>query len=85
MLIAAALAFPPAYLMGMMFPLGIAAIRKRVEQLVPWLWGLNSAFSVVGAVLSLCLAMSFGYSKTWFLFVGAYALALVSMCRMTKA
>jgi hypothetical protein len=85
LVLAAALAFPPAYLMGMMFPLGIAAIRTRAEKLVPWVWGLNSAFSVVGAVLSLCFAMSFGYTLTWFLFVAAYALAFAAMRRMTTA
>lgn len=82
MVIAALLAFPPAYLMGMMFPLGIAAIRERAEQLVPWVWGLNSAFSVVGGVLSLCFAMSFGYTATWFVFVGAYGLAFFAMRRL---
>jgi hypothetical protein len=85
MLVAVALAFAPAYLMGMMFPLGIAALRGRAERLVPWVWGLNSAFSVVGAVASLFLAMSFGYAATWYVFVAAYALAGVAMLRLSRA
>jgi hypothetical protein len=83
--IAVCAAFPPAYLMGMMFPLGIAAIREESDRLVPWVWGLNSAFSVVGAVVSLFLAMSFGYAVTWFVYVGAYALAYVAMRRLASA
>jgi 8-oxo-dGTP pyrophosphatase MutT (NUDIX family) len=85
MLIAVACAFPPAFLMGMLFPLGIAAIREQNPRLVPWVWGLNSAFSVVGAIASLFLAMSFGYTTTWFVFVGAYALAAITMMRLARA
>lgn len=80
--VAAAFAFPPAFLMGMLFPLGVTVVKHRNADLVPWVWGLNSAFSVVGAVVSLCLAMSFGYAVTWFVFVGAYALAALSMLRV---
>lgn len=79
MAIASAFAFPPAFLMGMLFPLGVTVVKSRSADLVPWVWGLNSAFSVVGAVVSLCLAMSFGYTLTWFIFVGAYTLAGLSM------
>jgi hypothetical protein len=85
MLVAVAAAFPPAYLMGMMFPLGVATIRGSAERLVPWVWGLNSAFSVVGAVSSLFLAMSFGYAVTWYVFVSAYALAGAAMLRLSRA
>ncbi|HVU00966.1 MAG TPA: hypothetical protein VHE30_04410 [Polyangiaceae bacterium] len=85
MLIAVGFAYPPAFLMGTMFPLGIAAIRGRAPGLVPWVWGLNSAFSVVGAVSSLFLAMSLGFTATWFLFSGAYALAAVAMLRLRGA
>jgi hypothetical protein len=64
MAIAVALAVPPAFLMGMLFPIGVAIVRERAARLVPWVWGLNSAFSVVGAVVSLFLAMSLGYTAT---------------------
>jgi predicted membrane-bound spermidine synthase len=83
--IAVALAFPPAFLMGMMFPIGVAELRGRAERLVPWVWGLNSAFSVVGAVLSLFFAMSFGYAATWAIFVAAYALAGLALFRLARA
>jgi hypothetical protein len=83
-LVAVALSVPPAFLMGTLFPLGIAAIRRRAEGLVPWAWGLSSAFSVVGAVGSLLLAMSLGYRATWHVFVAAYALAAFSMTRIAK-
>jgi hypothetical protein len=82
MAVAVALAFPPAYLMGTLFPLGIGALRGRAEQLVPWAWGLSSAFSVLGGLMSLLLAMSFGYTATWYLFTGMYALAWLAAARV---
>jgi hypothetical protein len=85
MAIAVALAFPPAFLMGMLFPIGVAVVRERDARLIPWVWGLNSAFSVVGAVVSLFLAMSLGYTTTWFFFVAAYGLAGVGLWRLARA
>lgn len=85
MLVAIALASPPAYLMGMLFPLGVTALRERAASLVPWAWGLSSAFSVFGGLLSLLFAMSFGYTATWYLFTGVYALALVAARRLVGA
>jgi hypothetical protein len=83
MLVAVALAFPPAYLMGMMFPFGVATVRQKSESIVPWVWGLNSAFSVLGAISSLFLAMSVGFTATWFVFAGAYGLAAVALYRLS--
>ena len=66
--VASLLSFPPSFLMGMMFPLGVAVVRSSAPRLVPWVWGLNSSFSVLGAILSLYIAMSFGHTVTWYAF-----------------
>jgi hypothetical protein len=84
MVVAVAVAFPPAYLMGMMLPLGIAALRRRAERLIPWAWGLSSAFSVLGGVVSLFLAMSLGYTATWYVFASVYALGLLCALRLAR-
>jgi spermidine synthase len=81
-LLAITLSFPPAFLMGMMFPLGVGALRDRAPRLVPWAWGLNSSFSVLGAILSLYIAMSFGHMATWFTFAAAYLVAWGALVRM---
>lgn len=81
-IVAVLLSFPPAFLMGMLFPIGIGAIRTRVARLIPWVWGLNAAFSVLGAILSLYLAMSFGHTVTWYAFVAAYAFAGLALIRL---
>ena len=54
---------PLALLMGVPFPTGIAAIRRRRPGLVPWAWGANGYASVVGSVLATLMALSWGF--TW--------------------
>lgn len=54
-----ALLAPLAYFMGMMFPLGLARISPAS---LPWAWGVNGCFSVIGAVLASVLAMDFGFT-----------------------
>jgi hypothetical protein len=84
MLVAVGVAFPPAFLMGTLFPLGVASLHGRAPRLVPWAWGLSSAFSVLGGLASLLFAMSFGYTATWYAFTAAYVLALVCAARLSS-
>ncbi len=84
-LVAVVLLFPPAYVMGMMFPLGVGAIRGEYERLVPWVWGLNSSFSVFGAIASLFVAMTLGHTIAWYIFASMYALAGLAMLRVARA
>ena len=44
---------------------------------VPWSWGINSATSVLGAILAVILAMNFGFNVTLLCGEGVYALALL--------
>jgi spermidine synthase len=81
-LVALLLAFPPAFLMGMLFPIGVAVIRESTPRLVPWVWGLNSSFSVLGAILSLYIAMSFGHTATWYAFTAVYLGGFAGLLRM---
>ncbi len=70
---------PLGLLMGQPFPLGVALVRREREALLPWLWGLNGAFSVLGSILTLVLAINFGYTTTMLVGPAAYlAAAIVS-------
>lgn len=76
-LISAALIFPLGFFMGMPFPQG----ALRVGELVDWGFAVNGAASVLGSVLVIMVAMSFGF--VWALAFGglAYIVALL----MTRA
>jgi hypothetical protein len=52
---------PLGFLMGVMFPKGLAHLESRAPELVPWAWGINGVASVISAVGSALLALSFGF------------------------
>jgi hypothetical protein len=37
-------------------------LAARRPDIIPWGWGLNGAFSVVGATLAIFIAMNWGFS-----------------------
>src|SRR5262249_25133462 len=76
-LIAGALLAPLGCVMGMALPLGIHALREGGEEaLIPYLWGINGVFSVLGSVLATILAVSSGYSTGLLTGLGAYLIAM---------
>jgi spermidine synthase len=53
---------PLGYLMGQPLPAGLSLVRQ--ERLVPWVWSVNGALSVLGSIGALVLAVNFGYTTT---------------------
>lgn len=80
--VAITLAAVPAFLMGSLFPLGIAQIRNR--RLVPWAWAVNSGFSVLGGIVSLFASLGWGYTASWYAFTCAYLLAGLLLLRWMR-
>ena len=68
---------PLGFLMGIMFPQGIAYLQQRAPHLVPWAWGINGTVSVVSAVTAALLALTFGFTRV--LVVGAVGYALATL------
>lgn len=67
---------PLGFLMGFPFPAGIRLTGKIAPGMVPWAWGVNGCASVLSSILSVMIAISYGFS--WVLVIGgtAYAVAL---------
>ena len=61
--------------MGMPFPAGIAKLKARVPERVPWAWAVNGWTSVVGAVLASVLAIHVGFAAVVGTAVALYAVA----------
>jgi SAM-dependent methyltransferase len=75
-LVAAALLIAPlAFFMGMPFPLGLARLRARRPELVPWAWAVNGCASVVSPVAATLLAVHLGFGWVMILALAAYAVA----------
>ena len=54
--------FPLGFAMGTMFPKGLTRLEASAPQLVPWAWGVNGVMSVISAVASALLALTFGFT-----------------------
>jgi hypothetical protein len=52
---------PVSFLMGMLFPLGLRFLSRRVVEQVPWAWGINGCMSVVSATGAAVLAVEVGF------------------------
>jgi hypothetical protein len=79
LLVTVGLLGPVGFLMGMPFPLGLRLLGRtgpEWAQLIPWVWGINGASSVLGSVLAISLAINFGFRMTLVAGVVVYAAAL---------
>jgi spermidine synthase len=68
---------PPAFFMGMCFPLGIQIVRLFNKAFVPWAWGVNGAFSVCASILSIVIALNAGFKSTMLIGVIFYMVAFL--------
>jgi len=72
----------PGFLLGMPFPTGIRALELGGRTpLVPWVWGLNGAMSVMASVTAIILAIELGYTAVFLLGAACYGLAAVLVRR----
>jgi hypothetical protein len=55
---------PPAFCMGMMFPLGLSNWRRHSE-LLPFFWSANGITSMLASVLGMALSIEFGIAATY--------------------
>lgn len=55
---------PLGFWMGFPFPLGIRLLKERnMDDQIPWMWGVNGVSSVFGSVLTIVVAISFGFRE----------------------
>jgi hypothetical protein len=62
--VAVAILAPFGVLLGFGLPGGVRLIGRIRPEIVPWAWGMNGAFSVVGATLAIFIAMNWGFTVT---------------------
>jgi len=70
------LIFPIGLLLGVPFPSGIRILDRQSPTLIPWAWGVNGFFTVVGSVVALMLSMMIGFQAVIWIAIVVY---LVSM------
>jgi len=72
---------PIGILLGMPLPGGMRLIAADRADIIPWGWGINGAFSVVGATLAVFIAMNWGFSVTLMSAGAVYLLAALMLWR----
>lgn len=73
-----ALCAPLGGVLGMFFPYGIRLISAVNRDFIPWAWAANGCLTVVGSVLSIILAMTFGFTAVILLLPVVYGLGAAS-------
>ena len=80
--IAFVLLAPLGLCLGTFMPLGLGAVADLTEhkrEYVAWGWAVNGFASVVGAVLTTILAMSFGFRVVMFVALAVYGIAVLAL------
>jgi len=67
---------PLGVLLGMPFPSGLRIVGEEAPALVPWAWGVNGFFTVIGTVGALILGMAFGFKVVLIMALLCYLAAL---------
>jgi hypothetical protein len=65
----------PAFIMGMMFPLGIRYLQGHDASQIPWAWGINGCFSVISTSLVTLISLNAGFSVVILIAAVAYLVA----------
>jgi spermidine synthase len=69
---------PTGLLMGMPFPLGIRLVGSKWPFFVPWVWCANGCASVLGSILPVIIALSFGFESVLFLAAIIYSVSFLA-------
>ncbi|HID28607.1 MAG TPA: hypothetical protein EYP19_01235 [Desulfobacterales bacterium] len=80
------LILPLGFTMGMFFPMGMRTLTLYLESAIPWAWAVNASLSVVGSVLAVLIALSFGFKSVLLLasLVYVIALSLLAIIRIRR-
>ncbi len=75
---------PLGFFMGMPFAIGIAGSHKNGKGAVGWAWAVNGLFTVLGGVISIILAIYFGFFITLTFAFTLYLLAALLLPRFAR-
>jgi hypothetical protein len=78
-MLAGAILIAAGVLLGFPLPGGMRLVAAERPAIVPWGWGINGAFSVLGATCAVFLAMNWGFSSTLLIGALVYATAAVTL------
>lgn len=70
---------PLAFVMGMPFPTGLRLLRQEAPGMIPWVFGVNGAASVLASILSIVIAMQAGFATVLVVAAALYLIAALAV------
>lgn len=77
-LLSALLLAPLGFCLGQAFPLELKYVDWKYHEIIPWVWSLNGAASVLGSVGAVAIAMFYGFNAVLALAILCYLLAFAT-------
>ena len=76
---------PFGFLLGIPFPSCIQTLKQgNMYELIPWMYGVNGAMSVLGSVIAVILSMTLGFTATFFSGLFLYLIVFI-LLNLVKA
>ena len=71
---------PLGFSLGLPFPTAIQYLKqKKMEDYIPWMYGINGSMSVLGSVIAINFSMIWGFTLTFFIGISIYFLLFLIM------
>jgi hypothetical protein len=77
----AAMLCPLGFCLGFFFPSGLQLIAKESQTAIPWAWGINCGFSVLGSICSIIMAQFLGFNAVLLLAIACYLVGVAAFTR----
>ncbi len=85
LLITVAMLTPVGFVMGFLFPLGLRLLKEMgMAVYIPWMWGINGIGSVLGAALTIVVAIYFGFTEALLVGAGCYFIVFLAFQGMRR-
>jgi spermidine synthase len=84
-LLAIALCGSVSLALGHFFPLGVRVVTKNSPAFLPWAWGINGGFSVLGSIMTIILGMSIGFTAALATAAFVYAGGVLKLAQAAEA
>lgn len=75
---------PLGFMMGLFFPTGLTIVGEKNAGFIPWAMAVNGVAGVVSSILSILIAMAYGFTFVFTLAAFCYLIAAASMHRFVK-
>ena len=64
---------PLGFSLGIPFPTALQYLKeKKMEEYIPWMYGINGGMSVLGSVVAINFSMNWGFTLTFFVGISIY-------------